>query len=259
MRKQNYQAQMKALQESVGKPVMVEYVSYGTKYRQKTTLRDITPFVNVEFDSLGIPFIGYGSAIQKIIGENSQVLYQNPKINDGYNVVQGDAVHRLKLKCFGSDAGEKPKSEQPTPIKTTYLRELLEQDKLTPRQFAWVRRHDNSPMGRGYALAVVQAANELYDFVSGIDDKQTLDTIAGELVELSNHDVDGDQLSKPEETYNPISRQIKTTLDEQGHSGNSYFWALRKFIEVVAERKKVEYTPKPGLKNGAVLILEQRV
>ena len=258
MRKQNYQAQMKALKESVGKPVTVEYVWYGSKHRDETTLRNVTPFVNVEVEGAGIPFIGYGSAIQRITGEDGQVLYQNTKINDGYDV-RGDAVHRLKLKCFGSDAGEKLKHEQPTPIRTTYLRELLEQDKLTQRQFDFVKMHDNSWMGRGYALSVVQAANELYDLVRDVNDKQTLDTIAGELVELSNHSVDRDSLSKPEEEYNPISKQIMAKLDEQGHSGNSYFWALRKFIEVVAERKAVEYTPKPGLKNGAVLVLEQRV
>ncbi len=75
MKKQNYRAQMKALQESIGKPVTIEYISHGSKCREETTLRNVDPFVNVEVDELGIvgiPFIGYGSAIQRITGADGQ-------------------------------------------------------------------------------------------------------------------------------------------------------------------------------------------
>lgn len=260
MRKQNYSSQMRALQENLGKSVTVEYVHYGSRYIEQKKLKTVHPFSSIEFNNAGIPFIGYGAAIRKITDKKGEVLYENSKINEDYDVRSQDSIHRLKLKCFGSNAGEKYKRGQSAPIKTAYLKELLNQGAITPNQFEFVRAQPNELMGRGYALMVVDSANELYKLVESIDDKQTLDNLAGELIELSNHEsFYKDHLSKPKNKYSPLSQEIRSKLSEQGHSPNSSFWTLRNFIETVAEKKGIEYTPKPGLRNGAFLTLEIRL
>jgi len=262
LRHQNYDGQMSKLQEHVGETVNLMSVRWGSDDFERTKIQSVKPFTGVSFEGIWIPFMGYGCGIKAVFAEDGKPLFLNPKMGQGYDVRGEGAEEKLynaKREVFGNAM---PKEFVPTPKKEPpkvtdiELSDYVSNGRLSPMQAEWIGNHDNDWMGRGYALMVADAANELYSIVEGIDDKSALDGIAGEVVELSNQSVDRDPLSKPEDRFSPESREIMAKLDDQGHSGNSYHWALRKFVEVVAERKDVQYTLKPGLKNGAILHIE---
>lgn len=262
LRHQNYQSQMSQLQEHVGETVHLMSLRWGSEDFERTKIKSVEPFTGVSFEGMWIPFMGYDCGIKAVFSEDYKTLFSNPRMEDGYDMRGKNVEENLynaKRKVFGNAMPKEfvptPK-EEPPKVTDAELSDYVSSGRLSPMQEEWIGKHDNSWMGRGYALRVADAANELYSIVEGIDDKSVLDGIAGEVVELSNQVVDRDTLSKPEDQFSPESHQIMTKLDEQGHSGNSYHWALRKFVEVVAEKKGVQYTPKPGLKNGAILHIE---
>jgi len=262
LRHQNYQGQMSNLQEHVGETVNLMSVRWGSEDFEQTKIQSVEPFTGVSFEGSWIPFMGYDCGIKAVFAEDGKPIFLNPKMGQGYDVrgkCAEENLYNAKREVFGNAMPKEfvptPK-EEPPKVTDAELSDYVSNGKLSPMQAEWIGKHDNSWMGRGYALNVAEAANELYSIVERIEDKSVLDGIAGEVIELSNHGVDRDPLSKPEDQFSPESKQIMAKLDEQDHSGNSYHWALRKFVEVVAEKKDVQYTPKPGLKNGAILHIE---
>lgn len=94
---------METLRENVGKRVRVEHVWYGTPQTDEKVLKEVTDFVNIEIEGSGIPFVGYGSAIRKIIGENEEILYENPIIPLDYDLRRDEEIEKVVAQSFGDE------------------------------------------------------------------------------------------------------------------------------------------------------------
>lgn len=98
---------METLREYIGKEVTVRYVGYGQPQTKKGVLKGMTDFSNLELEGAGIPFVGYGSAIQEIVGENGEVLYKNPLIPDEYGErIDEEKTDAIRAATFGEEIAE---------------------------------------------------------------------------------------------------------------------------------------------------------
>lgn len=98
---------MESLKTHIGKRVTIEHVWYGTLHKEKSRLRGLENFVNVETENSGIPFVGYGSAIRRITAENGKVLYKNPRIPKDYDLRANVDVDRAVRLSFGDEIANK--------------------------------------------------------------------------------------------------------------------------------------------------------
>jgi len=103
---------MEELRKNVGKSVNVEYVWYGSEHKEKGVLKEVNDFANIELKSAGIPFVGYGCAIQKIIDENGKVVYDNPNIISRYDVRDDGGLDEVRKATFGHQIANKMRGEQ---------------------------------------------------------------------------------------------------------------------------------------------------
>lgn len=95
---------METLKENIGKRIRVEHVWYSTLQIDEEVLQEVTDFVNIEIEgSGGIPFVGYGSAIRKIIGENEEILYENPIIPLRYDLWTDEEIEKVVAQSFGDE------------------------------------------------------------------------------------------------------------------------------------------------------------
>ena len=95
---------MEILRGHIGKRVSVMHVWYGRLQRDKSVLRAVNDFVNIELESTGIPFVGYGSAICSIIEEeNGEVLYENLLIPNDYDLRRDEEIDAMVEATFGPD------------------------------------------------------------------------------------------------------------------------------------------------------------
>lgn len=94
---------MEELKKNIGKKVVVKHVWYGRAQIEEGILKKVTDFVNVELEGSVIPFVGYGSAIRKIIGENGKVLYDNPLIPLDYDLREDEKIDKMVALSFGDE------------------------------------------------------------------------------------------------------------------------------------------------------------
>ncbi|RLB08904.1 MAG: hypothetical protein DRG59_03810, partial [Deltaproteobacteria bacterium] len=106
------QEYLKALRNNIGKGVKIEYVWYGIPQEEESTLRNVEDYVNIEIEGAGIPFIGYGSAIRRILGENDEVLYENPLIPHNYDLRRDEDIDQLRVLSFGHEIVNKFKKQR---------------------------------------------------------------------------------------------------------------------------------------------------
>ena len=106
------QEYLKALRNNIGKRVKIEHVWYGVPQEEESTLRNVKDYVNIEIEGAGIPFIGYGSAIRRILGENDEVLYENPLIPHNYDLRRDEDMDQLRTLSFGHDIADKLKQQR---------------------------------------------------------------------------------------------------------------------------------------------------
>lgn len=98
---------MEGLRTHIGRPVTVKHVWYGMPHTEiSKELKDVTNFSNIEIQGSGIPFVGYGSAIRTITGENGEVLYDNPLIPDDYDRRAQTAVDEMVRLTFGDEVAD---------------------------------------------------------------------------------------------------------------------------------------------------------
>lgn len=110
--KKNSRKSFSRLKKNIGKRVKVEYVWYGTPLKEEGTLKRVEDYVIIQVNGVLIPFIGYGSAIQRIMNENGNVIYENPMIPYNYNLRDFEEIEELKAKCFGEEIVEKFRKEK---------------------------------------------------------------------------------------------------------------------------------------------------
>jgi len=99
------------LRGAVGQKVRVDYVWYGISYSDERTLKNVEDYVNIEVEDFRIPFVGYGSAIQRVTDEKGNVLYENPNISDSYDVRNPTEREDLVARTFGQDIADKMKED----------------------------------------------------------------------------------------------------------------------------------------------------
>ena len=71
-----------------GGRISVTYVSDGKTYTEKGKLKEFDPKKNVEIlmegESLSLPLLGIGCAVQEIADERGNTLYKNKKVDETY-------------------------------------------------------------------------------------------------------------------------------------------------------------------------------
>lgn len=100
------------LRANIGKKVTVYHAWYGQFHSEKSTLKSVDDYQNLEIEGLSIPFIGYGSAILSVKDDEGKVLYSNPHIQDNYDVRDPEEREVLVSICFGKDIANKFKDER---------------------------------------------------------------------------------------------------------------------------------------------------
>lgn len=78
----------------------VTYIQYGFKRVEIKKLLNVSPFVNIEIEGSGIPFIGYGSAIRRIETKDGQAIFDNPDIPIDYDVRSAEDLSVIKRRLF---------------------------------------------------------------------------------------------------------------------------------------------------------------
>ena len=102
----------KKLRNHIGKKVRVDYIKYGSLCSEESTLRNVEDYVNIEIESCGIPFVGYGSAIQRITDKRGNVLYENPNILNDYDVRSSEKIEDIVSLTFGQNIADKKRKER---------------------------------------------------------------------------------------------------------------------------------------------------
>src|SRR3989344_1395795 len=102
----------KKLRNHIGKKVRVDYIEYGSLCSEESTLRNVEDYVNIEIESCGIPFVGYGSAIQRITDKRGNVLYKNPNISNDYDVRSSEKIEDIVSLTFGQNIADKKRKER---------------------------------------------------------------------------------------------------------------------------------------------------
>ena len=106
------QKYMEALKDYIGKKVKIEYVSNGIPRKEEGTLKNVEEYRNIQIEGTGIPFIGHGSAIREIRGENGEVLYKNPRIPRDYDLRRDEDIAQLRALSFGQEIENKLEEEE---------------------------------------------------------------------------------------------------------------------------------------------------
>jgi len=97
---------MEELRKNIGKRVRVEHVWYGVSQEEDSILRRVNDYTNIEIEGAGIPFVGYGSAIRRILGEKGEVLYENPSIPHNYDLRRDEDIDQLRALSFGQGVAD---------------------------------------------------------------------------------------------------------------------------------------------------------
>lgn len=107
---------------------------------------------------MGIPFIGYGSAISEIsLAETGEIIYSNPYIEKGYDRRKYEDIENSKRKMFGNEIVDKQQSRR---IKAEAESEKAMKEGLTlvkpETAEEWLRFADNIS-NNGYSVFIVKA------------------------------------------------------------------------------------------------------
>ena len=101
------------LKKHIGEKVSYRGWWYGVAQEETDELRNVSFFTNVEIGCMGIPFIGYGSAISSItLVETGEELYSNPYIEYGYDRRSPEEIEESKRKFFGDTIVDKQRNRR---------------------------------------------------------------------------------------------------------------------------------------------------
>lgn len=146
------------LKKHIGEQVSYEAWWYGSPENGTDKLKSIAFFSNVEIGCMGIPFVGYGSAISSItLKETGEILYSNPYIEHGYDRRKPEDVEESKRKIFGDTIVDKQRDRR---IKAEELRKLaMEKADLDAKKMKYQLMKD------GLTLVKPETAEEWLQFV----------------------------------------------------------------------------------------------
>jgi hypothetical protein len=74
---------------------------YGFQSMRTGVLKNTDPFINIQVEEVGIPFIGFSVAIRKIKSANHRILYENPLIDEHYSISDEAKIKKLREDSFG--------------------------------------------------------------------------------------------------------------------------------------------------------------
>lgn len=146
-----------ALKKHIGQSVNYKAWWYGSPENGTDILKNVSYFSNVEIGCMGIPFIGYGSAISEIsLTETGEVIYSNPYIESNYDRRKAEDVEELKRKMFGDVIVDKQRSRR---IKAEAKREkAMEEANLEAKRLKYTL------MKEGLTLVKPETAEEWLQF-----------------------------------------------------------------------------------------------
>lgn len=145
------------LREHLGEDVSFTGWWYGVKQEETGELKDVEDFFNVSIGSYGIPFVGYGSAISKIVSKDGEVLYSNPNIEKNYDRRDEHKIDASRRLIFGDEIVDKEIAEREKAKK-----EFEDwKDKMTEA----AKKDKYSLMREGLALVKPEVADEWLQFV----------------------------------------------------------------------------------------------
>lgn len=91
---------MEVLRENKGEEVIVFYVDGQVEKAKTGVLEDVDDFKGITISCLHLPFIGYQSAIQRIMVGHGEILYENMKITPDHYIDNKEDLERVKTDCF---------------------------------------------------------------------------------------------------------------------------------------------------------------
>lgn len=171
--KKNFGESFDKLKKNVGRKVKVEYIWYGVPFKKEGILKRVEDYVNIGIEGAGIPFIGYGSAIRKIVDENGNILYENPLIPSDYDLRDFEEIDKVRAECFGKEIAEKFRKER-LEIEREWQRRIEELNKEA-------RKNYEKYLKEGLALVKDEKRDEWKDYV----EKNTQDFYSAGVVDVS--------------------------------------------------------------------------
>jgi len=163
---------MERLKERIGERVTVVYVWYGVQYCEQGVLKAVNDFKNIEITSAGIPFVGYGCAIQKIIGKDGE-LYENPLIPSDYDVRDFEKIDKIVALSFGEEIAEEFRKKREEEEKAWRKKETQLNKEIKKKALLLIRE--------GEAVVKPELKNEWNKFAS----RNTQDFYSGAVVEAT--------------------------------------------------------------------------
>ncbi len=112
IREHRIREQMERLSQFIGQTVEIESVNYGSIRRETGELREVDAYGSVVVGGIGIPFVGYGSAVRRIaVGDD--VIYLNPFVGVDYDIRNDEAArYEIVARSFGTEIADQQKRER---------------------------------------------------------------------------------------------------------------------------------------------------
>ena len=201
-KEQNAIKMFENLKKHIGEQVSYKAWWYGSPENGSDILKSVNYFGNVQIGSMGIPFVGYGSAISSIIlDKTGEELYSNPYIEYGYDRRRAEDMEESRRKIFGDIIVDKQRDRR---IKAENLRKQeMEKADLEAKKMKyqlmkeglilvkpetaedWLQFADNNS-NDGYSVFVVKAVvSMMKKFEEGISFADAEHQVYGEELGLS--------------------------------------------------------------------------
>jgi len=97
------QAEMENLASRVGAVAKVTYAQFGSESSATGMVRSVAAFSNIELVGIGVPFVGYGTAVMRVESPPGEVVYENPNINTKYDYRNRRGINWMRRRSFGKD------------------------------------------------------------------------------------------------------------------------------------------------------------
>ena len=93
---------MENLKKSIGREIVVDDIWGGDTFVERSKLKAVDDFVDIDTEYRRFVFIGPGDAIKTIVdAENRKILYENPLIIDDYDLRSDKEINRMRERAFG--------------------------------------------------------------------------------------------------------------------------------------------------------------
>lgn len=239
------------LREHIGEEVSYMGWFYGSKNEGTDKLKEVNDFSNVVIGCAGIPFVGYGAAISKIISKNGDVLYFNPNVEYGYDRRVDQDIYDSKRLIFGDRivAEDYAKKEQ---ANQEWKRYKEESDREA-------RKAKYTLMKEGLSLVKPEMVEEWLQFVDNNSNDGYSVVVVKASISMMKKMEDGVSFEEAEtQVYNEefglsgfLSGATANALSHFSKKGNEYrvYWNRKYGVEDLEEK---------GTINPAILTIKSK-